>query len=60
MTIKENIMNLKITMKDLLFILPLIFSFILIIFMLFDNASTKCDWSIRDRWECYSESDKNS
>ena len=28
MTIKENIKNLKITLKDLIFILPLVFAFI--------------------------------
>ena len=60
MTIKENIKNMKISMKDLLFILPLIFAFILIVFMTFDTATTKCDWSVRDRWECYSDADKNS
>ena len=60
MTLKENMNNLKITIKDLLFIIPLILAFILIIFIIFDSTTTKCDWSIRDRWECYSETDENS
>ena len=60
MAFKENIKNLKISIKDLLYIIPLVLAFILIVFMLFDAANLKCDWSVRDRWECYSDADKNS
>ena len=63
MTFISKIKTIRINPKGLLFAFissfPLILAFILIIFMTFDVSSkTTCDWSVRERWECYLKSDK--